>query len=624
MSSYIDVGNDTSAEELQTLINEAEAGSTLKLAAGTFEFEDAITIERSDIALIGAGSEQTTLRFSEEALERNDDHAIYLDGTDNTDQGQLASAINEGEHRLTLDRDHDLQVGDTIRLSQENDDAFFSEIGDTSWRKVEYADLRTSMAKVASVDGDSVTLDRGVHFDFEAGKTQIERVSTVNDVSLEGFGIEFDLGTPEAGNFDNLLHELNGYNAVTLEGTAGASLSDITVNDGPSNAFYFSQSLDSSVEDIAAHGAFNKGSGGNGYAYELHESYDGSFSGLEDTGMRHGLVFASWRSSVGNDVEVAYTDRDINFHGGRDHDNSVRVLQSVRDPDADTMSSALWTNSGGESFGAITDPEANDVIFDYMVGSRRSDDVQGSDDGVYLNGNLGDDTLTGGAGNDILQGGPGDDWIDGTDRLDGGDGIDTARYVGAYADHQVALNDEGAQVTGKGSHDTLTNMEFAAFGDGSTLHLTSGNVFAGEPLAAPDASTILNGDGELPGLIEDGTELLATSNTTSSWSSGYVAEVFIENVSDDEIVNPEVQFDLSADIDTLWNGNLTEVDGIYHVQDDSDNTLDPGEAWRFSFKAYGDDQSLPDEMTARGENGNGNDINVQVLGIADQVDDLAS
>ncbi|WP_136253896.1 cellulose binding domain-containing protein [Onishia niordana] len=621
MSSYIDVGNDTSAEELQTLINEAEAGSTLRLAAGTFEFDDAITIERSDISLIGAGSEQTTVRFNDEALERNDDHAIHLNGTENTDQGELESAMSEGDQSLALDRDHDLQVGDTIRLSQDNDDAFFDEIGDTSWRKVEHADLRTSMAKVASVDGDSVTLDRGVHFDFEGGKTQVERLSTVNDVSLGGFSVEFDLGTAEAGDFDSPMHELTGYHAVSLEGTVDAQLNDITVNDGPSHAFYFSKTLDTNVEDIAAHGAINKGSGGNGYAFELHESYNGSFSGLEDTGMRHGLVFASWRSSVGNDVEVAYTDRDVNFHGGRDHDNSVRVLESVRDPDADTMSPAVWTNSGGESFGAITDAEANDVIFDYMVGSRRSDDVQGSDDGVYLNGNLGDDTLTGGAGNDILQGGPGDDWIDGTDRLDGGDGIDTARYVGDYADHQVALNAKGAEITGKGSHDSLTNMEFAVFGDGSTLHMASGNVFSGEPLATPDASSILNGDAELPGLVEDGTELLATSNTTSSWSSGYVAEVFIENVSDDEIVNPEVQFDLSADIDTLWNGSLTEDDGTYRVEDNSDNTLAPGEAWRFSFKAYGDDQSLPDEMTASNDNGNG--IDVQLLGMADQVDDLA-
>ncbi|WP_168014924.1 cellulose binding domain-containing protein [Halomonas salinarum] len=621
MSSYIDVGTETNAEELQALIDDAEAGTTLRLAAGTFELDDAITIERSDISLVGAGADQTTLRFSDQALERNDDHAIHVDGTENTYQGDLASSIDEGEQRLTLDRDHDLQVGDTLRLWQDNDDAFFDEIGDTSWRKVEHAELRTSMAKVASVDGDNVTLDRGVHFDFDAGKTQIERLETAEDIGLKGFSVEFDLGTAEAGDFDNTLDELTGYHAVSLEGTVGASLSDITVNDGPSNAFHFSRTLDTSVEDIAAHGAFNKGSGGNGYAYELHESYDGSFSGLEDTGMRHGLVFASWRSSVGNDVEVAYTDRDVNFHGGRDHDNSVRVLESVRDPDADTMSPALWTNSGGESFGAITDAEANDVIFDYMVGSRRSDDVQGSDDGVYLNGNLGDDTLTGGAGNDILQGGPGDDWIDGTDRLDGGDGTDTARYVGDYADHQVSLNDEGAEITGKGSHDTLTNIEFAVFGDGSTLHLASGNVFAGEPLAAPDASTILNGDAELPGLVEDGTELLATSNTTSSWSSGYVAEVFIENVSDEEIINPEVRFDLAADIDTLWNGNLSEDDGAYRVEDNTDNTLAPGESWRFAFKAYGDDQSLPDEMTA--SNDNGNDIDVQLLGMANQVDDLA-
>ncbi|WP_458526486.1 cellulose binding domain-containing protein [Onishia taeanensis] len=623
MSAYIDVGSDTSAEELQALIDDAEAGTTLRLAAGTFMLDDAINIKRSDISLVGAGADQTRLRFSEEALERDDDHAIHVDGTENTYQGDLASSIDEGSRDITMDRSHEIEVGDTLRLWQDNDDAFFDEIGDTSWRKVEYAELRTSMAKVASVDGDTVTLDRGVHFDFAADQTQVERLDTVKDVTLQGFSVDFELGTAEAGAFDNPLNDLTGYYALALEGTVDAKLSDIVVNDGPSNAFWFSKAMDTTAQDIAAHGAFNKGSGGNGYAFELHESYDGTLTGLEDSGMRHGLIFASWRSSVGNEVEVASTDRDVNFHGGRDHDNSVRVLQSVRDQDADTMSPAVWVNQGGERFGAITDADANDVHVDYLVGSRRDDVVEGSDDGVYLNGNLGDDTLIGGDGNDILQGGPGDDWIDGVDRLDGGGGTDTARYAGDYADHELALTDDGVLITGKGSEDTLVNTEFAVFGDGSTLHVPSGNVFEGEPMAAPEAGTILEGDGLMPAIIEDGSELLVTSNTTSRWSSGYVAEMFIENVSDDEVINPELQFDLAADIDTLWNGTLVEDDGAYRVTDNNASVLAPGETWRFAFKAYGDDASLPDGMTATGQFGNGQDIDVQVLGMAHQIDDLA-
>ncbi len=590
----IDIDPSITADDLQTLIDEAPSGATLRLAAGHYEFDDALLISRSDVSLVGAGAGETVLTFSDRALSSND-YAIRLDGTEKTCTGELAADVSEGSRQLTLAGDHDLQTGDTLRLWQDNDDAFFDAIGDTSWRKVQHAELRTSMARIESVEGDTITLDRGVHFDFEAGKTQVASMETVDNVTLEGFSVDFTLGTPDPGTFENTLGELTGFNAVLLTGTTDTRLSDIRVHDGPSTAFRFSRTLDPVAEDLEAHGTFNKGSGGNGYAFELHESYDGQLTGLEDNGMRHSLVFASWRSSVGNEAEIAFTDRDVNFHGGRDHDNSVRVLRSERDPEADALSPSLYVNEGGESFGAPTDPEANEVVFDYLIGSRRDDEVQGSDDGVYLNGGLGHDTLSGGAGDDILQGGPGDDWYDGTDRLDGGQGVDTARYTGDFADHDIQFGENGVTIIGQGSQDTLTDMEFAVFGDGITLHLASGNAFRGSPLQIPSPEEILSGGGNDPAMM-------ITSQVTSSWSSGYVAEVFVENVSDADIINPEIGFDLAADIDTLWNGDITRDADSYWVRDDSDNVLAPGDSWRFAFKAYGE-ETTPSHVAARDEHG---------------------
>lgn len=612
MSSTIEVDTGITADELNALIREAAPGTTLKLAAGDFRFDEAITIDRSDVSLIGAGSDETRLTFTDGALSRNDDHAIHVNGSENTDLGEITAGAPEGAQRLTLDASQALAVGDTIRIWQDNDDAFLDAIGDSAWRKVENAELRTSMAKVTAIEGNEVVLDRGVRFDFQSGKAQVEKLDTVDDVSLKGFSVEFELGEAEAGEFSNTRDDLTDYRAVHLEGAVGGELEDIQVIDGPSTAFRFSRVMDLQGDDLQAHGAFNKGGGGNGYAFELHESYDGRFEGLEDSGMRHGLVFASWRSSVGNDVEIASTDRDVNFHGGRDHDNSVHVLSSIRNPDADTLSASLTINEHGESYGAPTDPEANAVVFDYLIGSRRDDEVQGSDQGVYLNGGLGHDTLSGGRGDDILQGGPGDDWYDGTDTLDGGLGIDTARYTGDFADHDLHYTEQGVIITGQGSQDTLTDMEFAVFGDGSTLHLASGNVFAGSALGLPGPEAILSGHGETPSLLDDHAELLVTGNVTSRWSSGYVAEIFVENVSDGDIVDPELGFSLPADLDTLWNGDLTEAQEGYWVRDNEDSTLAPGESWRFAYKAYGED-ALPAEMTARDAAGQA--LEVQVLGL---------
>ncbi|EPC02587.1 hypothetical protein L861_09590 [Litchfieldella anticariensis FP35 = DSM 16096] len=632
-NNVIEVGTGITAEELEELINTAPKNATFKLGAGNYVLDNAVTISRSDVSLVGAGSDQTTLTFSSTALNRNDDYGLRVDGSESETVGTLQSAVAEGQHILSLGQGHDLKPGDTVRIWQDNDTEFFDEIGDTSWRKQENAELRTSMAKVSAVDGGNVTLDRGVHFDFDAGKTQVEHLNTRDNVTLEGFSVSFELSTPDKSVFENTKTGLTEYEAVSLDGTTNSHLSDVQVINGPSIAFHLARSLDIDARDLQAHGAFNKGSGGNGYAFELRESYDGTFTGLEDTGMRHGLLFASWRSSVGNDIEVASTDRDINFHGGRDHDNSVRVKQSIRDPDADEMSTTLWVNSGGESFGAITDASANQVRFDYVVGSRRDDTLQGSDDGVYLNGGLGHDHLTGGAGDDILQGGPGNHGYDGDDVLSGGGGNDTALYLQSYDAFDIAIAENGeVTIRGEGGTDTLVDMERAVFADGTRVDLNSGSISNGEPVSIPSPAEIL-GDSTTTATedsttttTEDSTtntadstqtdaeaDVTVTGNVTNQWSNGYVAEILIENTSESNIVNPEASFSLPADIDTLWNGELSEENGDYRVSDDESNTLTPGETWRFSYKAYGEDKSLPETVAV--QDANGQNLEVELLGI---------
>ncbi|MCE8044295.1 MAG: alginate biosynthesis protein [Billgrantia sp.] len=603
--SVLTAGPSTTAAALQTLIDDAPSGATIELSAGDYRLDGPLTIDRSDLTLTGAGSDATRLTFTRSALDQG--HAIKLDGTaDSLDLGTLDAAARQGETSIAIDAE--LEVGDTLRLWQDNDSAFLDEIGDSAWRKQEHAELRTSMAKVTAVEEGRVSLDRGVHFDFEAGKTQVERVASVDDVALSGFGIDFDIGTPDAASFQNTESELTGFKGVYLDGTTGSQLHDIEVKNGPSTAFHVSRSVDADVTDISAEGALNKGSGGNGYAFELRESYDGTFTGLEDSGMRHGLVFASWRSSVDNDVEIARTDRDVNFHGGRDHGNQVRVERSLRDPESDGLSPTLWVNEVGEAFGAPTDPDANQVRFDYVVGSRRDDVIRGSDDGVYLNGGLGDDTLIGGAGNDILQSGPGDDWNDGEDVLIGGGGTNTARYTSDFDAYRIDFADDTVRIRDdKGTDDTLSDMQYAVFGDGTTLHLASRSLFDAEPMPVPDEREVLaSDDGLLPPLIDDTAELVVTGNTLEEWGDGHSAEIFVENVTQETLALPDLRFELDDELDTLWNGDFSREGETYRVGDSRE--LAPGEAWRFAYRAQGDDKQLPQAMEA-------DDLELQLLGM---------
>ncbi|GHA86188.1 cellulose binding domain-containing protein [Modicisalibacter luteus] len=626
-ASLITVGPDITAAQLESLIARAPEGATVQLAAGEYRFDDSISITRSDIALVGAGSAETRITFTDKSLANDDSHAFYVEGTNTTFAGRLRNDATEHSDTLTLANDHGLQAGDTVRIWQDNSQAYYDEIGDSSWQK-DNAPLRTSMAKVISVDGETITLDRGVHFDFDGGDAKIERMDTRENVTLQGFSIQYELGTPDKAVFSNTLSDLTDYQAVKFDGTVNGRVNDVQVSNGPSTAFEFALSLDLRADGLQAHGAFNKGSGGNGYSYEFRESYDGTFINLEDSGMRHSAIFASWRSSVGNDIRVKSTDRDINFHGGQDHDNTVHVDQSIREADADGMSTTFWYNNGGESFGAITEAGANKATFEYVIGSRRDDVLQGSDDGVYLDGALGSDTLNGGTGSDILSGGGG--WGDNV--LNGGAGDDTALFDQAFDAYKIRFNDNGSVYVDGSSDDTLIDIEKAVFADGTVLDIATRQTSQGEKPVIPTAGEIILDEIEASPVThqtnpERSNEVTAPTTeafaeplaapapsdagpgiatvaleTVSSWSNGYVMRVVITNTSSAPIDKPQITFNLAADVDTLYGATLLERDGdTYTVAYDGSDTVEPGESLRFSFKAYAPEDVKPEVLAINGD-----------------------
>ena len=600
VDNAITVDDGIDAATLNALIAAAPEDATIHLAAGRYLFDESLVIERSDITLTGAGSDDTTLVFTRQALESDTKNAIRISGDEGETVARLASDVQQGDTRLTLGEGHGLAVGDTIRLAQSNDVAFLDAIGDSEWRELD-SPLRTSMAQVVAVDGNEIVLDRGVHFDLDAGVTEVDRIEPLTDVRLEGLTVAFTLGEADSSNFSNTLPALSRYHAVEFNATVGAAMKDVAVVDGPSVAFEFSRSLDLDVQEITASGSFNKGSDGNGYAYELRESYDGQFSGLEDSGMRHGVLFASWYSSVGNEIRVTSTDRDINFHGGRDHGNSVHVEQSIRDAGNDKMSTTVWINEG-ETFGAPTDANANLVTFDYVIGSRRDDIIHASDDGAYLDGALGNDTLIGGRGDDILGGGGG--W--GTNRLEGGAGDDTALFTGELSDYDIEHLASGEwYVAGNGTRDTLADIERALFADGQLLDLATGAVSQVDARAdvAPEAywasREILD--------ITDAADTAATSSlhasfdVVSRWSSGYVMGVTITNDGDAAVEVDNVALNLASDVHAFYGASLASRQGDDYLVDVTSRSLEAGESMRFSFKAYADTSDIPRDILLNGE-----------------------
>ena len=457
----------TNAYALQSIIDSAPDGARIVLEAGTYRFTKTVEIDRDGITLEGQG-EVTIIAdaslMGEPALQIG--APLYCNVM--KAPVQVTSNAAQGATALLLQPGHGVQVGDVIWVEQPNDAAFFAEIGDTLWRQDK--PLRTGLVVVTAVDGTAISLDRGLPFDFDANLTTVEVTQMVRDVTVKGITLRGDYGTSDKANFDNTVATENGGMMMVVNGTIGANLTDIDIVEPGSNGLVMAKSMDAIVSDVSVTGAHNKGDGGNGYGFWLRDITDCTFSDLRVMDTRHAVLFASYTSATGNDVRVTLTNRDINFHGGLDHGNTVTVDQSIRAADEQRFLGAVTFVNPGTDYGAPTDSNANKITFGHVVGTVRADNVTAWDAGAYLATLGGNDTLKGGAGDDVLDAGTGNDWIfasGGNDVAVGGVGTDT--FVFAFDNDQaiVRVNGTTTLVTTALGTASLTDVEALQFSTGT-------------------------------------------------------------------------------------------------------------------------------------------------------------
>jgi Ca2+-binding RTX toxin-like protein len=415
----------TSAAALQNIIDTALDGARIVLEEGTYRFTQTVEIDRDGITLEGQG--QVTIiadaRLNgEPALQIG--AQLYTETTD--DPVRVTAKAAEGARTMSLAVGHNVKVGDVIWVEQPNDAALFAEIGDTHWR--EDKPLRTGLAVVTAVSGDTIKLDRGLPFDFDANLTTVEVTHMVQGVTVKNITLRGDFGMSDAADFTNPVASESGGMMMVVNASLGTTLSDIDIVEPGSNGLVIGRSLDAVITDVSVTGAHNKGDGGNGYAFWLRDITDCSFTDLRAVDTRHAILFASYTSATGNDVHVAFTNRDINFHGGLDHDNTIVVDNSIRTTEEQRYMGAVSFINPGTDYGAPTDPNANSITFRNVVGTVRSDLVTAQNGGANITALGGNDTLIGGTGSDQLDAGTGNDWIvasRGYDVVIGGAGTDT-------------------------------------------------------------------------------------------------------------------------------------------------------------------------------------------------------
>ena len=475
------VAAGTSSQALQSIIDGAPDGARIVLQAGTYRFTTTVEIDRDGITLEGQGG---VIIIADAALMGEPALQIGapLYSTDADAPVQVIADAPEGARSLVLRDGHGVQVGDVIWVERPNDAALFAEIGDTLWQ--EDKPLRTGLVTVTAVNGTTISLDRGLPFDFAASVSTVEVTRMVRDVTITGITLRGDYGTADEANFNNTVGSENGGMMLVVNGAIGAVLSGICIEDPGSNGLVVGKTIDSAFHDVSVTGAHNKGEGGNGYAFWLRDITDCTFTDLRAMDTRHAVLFASYTSATGNDVHVAQTNRDINFHGGLDHDNRVVVDISTRTEAEQRYMGAVTFINPGTSYGAPTDPDANSITFRHVVGTVRADAVTGHSGGVNIATLGGNDTVIGGAGNDVLDGGTGHDVIHasrGFDQVVGGAGTDV--FVFNFDRDRAIVQTTGLKTSVTTDQGTTTLSEV------EVLQFTTGTV-----TIAAAQTTVLRGD----------------------------------------------------------------------------------------------------------------------------------
>ncbi|MEO1688220.1 MAG: hypothetical protein AAFU61_09965, partial [Pseudomonadota bacterium] len=463
--TVIQVDPSMSTQQIEDAINAAPAGATVEFQNGTYWLTETLNIDRGDLHVKGQSEAGVILRADavtdDAAIRVSDGIRAKLTPDEVKLTTEATAPVLAEDRAVVLNSVAGVEAGDFIEFVYNYDADLNTRVntGD-SFNKL------SSLVEIAMVDAatNTVMLRETAGMDYDpnrsVGNSEVrvyDKDDFVHNLVISDLTIRY----ADDADYNAVVdpHDLFNYNnenyggdyahkvaGIRLEGVHETDVVNVTVDNAASLGIWIDAGYQVGIQNFTFDGSQNLGGGGNGYGILLDDSFYGDFEGLtmgstDGDGniyaTRHAVVFGYSSSGAYNNIQIDYTNSNIDFHGAADYGN----IYYVQDMD--------MTQTDHYNFGAMDDRfELDGLRYNQIQNTYVFDDVRaheegpipgytgslvpGQEDGqgswanngsassyqdvVYLSAKGGeartfgkDDEIHGGVGADALWGGGGDD-----------------------------------------------------------------------------------------------------------------------------------------------------------------------------------------------------------------------
>ena len=170
-------GENSNDSMLQSLINSIPANdsSTIFFPNGRYRFEQTISM-KSHLTLLGESSDSTIILFD----LSNEGHAINFNGSASNIQSNLSQDAHFGNSQLVVQGAHLFQVGDFIRVL-DNDASLVT----SSWA----VGSTGQIAQITNIQGDTLYIDALLRRDFSASSGHVAQLNMLQHSGIENLQV---------------------------------------------------------------------------------------------------------------------------------------------------------------------------------------------------------------------------------------------------------------------------------------------------------------------------------------------------------------------------------------------------------------------------------------------------